>query len=213
MVKVKICGVTNVADALECARLGADAVGVITEVPVDSPRKMSAGEVRRIFEALPTRVECFTVVMPKSLDAAIRLYEATNPDVVQLHGKEPVSLVEALKSKLPCKVAKAIHVRDGSAIEEALEYSRHCDYLLLDTPSKMGGGSGVTHDWEVSKKIVEEAGIPVILSGGLNPLNVGGAIKMVKPYYVDASSGVESKPGVKDTEKVRKFIENAKSRH
>lgn len=211
MVKVKICGVTRVEDALECARLGADAVGVIVEVSVDTPRKVSADKARKIFEALPRGIERFSVIMPRNAEEAAHLFRSVNPDVIQLHGKEPLSLVEALKEELPCKLTKTIHVLDSSSLEEAKEYSKYCDYILLDTPSKTGGGSGRVHDWTISRGIVEELDIPVILSGGLNPENIGNAVKMVKPHYVDVSSGVESGPGVKDSEIIRRFIVKAKS--
>ncbi len=211
MVKVKVCGITRVEDALECARLGADAVGVIADVPVDTPRKISANKAKQILNGLPDSIERFLVIMPRNLQEAIDLYDAVKPDVVQLHGTEPLSLVEELKSKVPCKVTKTIHVRDPSSVEEAVGYSKYCDYLLLDTPSKIGGGSGRTHDWSISKEIVEKVTVPVIMSGGLNPINVINAINEVKPSYVDASSGVESRPGVKDLNKVTRFIENAKS--
>lgn len=211
MVKVKICGIARIEDALDCTRLGADAIGVIAEVPVDTPRKVSVDEARRIFDALPDATERFLVIMPQNLKEAIDLYESADPDVIQLHSKEPLSFVEALKGELPCKLAKTIHVQGHSSIEKALENSRYCDYLLLDTPSKVGGGSGRTHDWAISKMLVERVNVPVIMSGGLNPLNIVDAINTIKPAYVDASSGVESRPGVKDPKKVKLFIERAKS--
>jgi len=211
MARVKICGLTSAQDALECAKIGADAIGVIVEVPVDTPRKVSSTEARKILEVLPDNIERFMVIMPQSLDEAVDLYEAIKPDVMQLHGKESVSFVKELKSKLPCKVTKTIHVRDQSSVEEAIEYSRYCDYILLDTPSKIGGGSGRTHDWSISRQIVESVKVPVIMSGGLNPSNVEEAIQNVKPAYVDTASGVESQPGLKDLDKVREFIEKAKS--
>lgn len=211
MVRVKICGITRFEDALECARLGADTIGVIVEVPVDTPRKVSADKAKRIFEVLPNGIERFAVIMPRDIEETVRLFNIVKPDVLQLHGNESPSLVAAVKNKLRCKIAKTIHVHSDSSIREALKYSKYCDYLLLDTPSKIGGGSGKVHDWAVSKRIVEDVGVPVIMSGGLSLENVEAAVKMVKPFCVDVSSGVESRPGVKDIEKVRRFIENAKS--
>lgn len=205
--KVKICGNTSRKDALAAARLGADFVGAVVEVPVDTPRKVTAQEARGILDVHGAgRV---IVIMPRSIEEAVALYEEIRPDFVQLHGSGDVQFVRELRSLIPCNIIKTIHVTEAS-ISEAKRFSRYSDALLLDTPSEQLGGSGKTHDWKLSRKIVEAVGIPVILAGGLTPENVTEAIRVVKPYAVDVSSGVEKKEGKKDYAKVKKFIKNAK---
>ncbi len=211
MMRVKICGVTSVEDALMCSELGADAIGTIVEVPVDSPRKLSRDRAREIYSALGKSVERVIVVMPRSADEAVELYEHIRPDAIQLHGSEGLDLAKDIRSSIPCRLVKTIHVINSNALEEALSFSEVCDAILLDTPSLSFGGSGKTHDWELSKAIVREVEVPVYLAGGLNPFNVRDAIKQVRPSGVDVSSGVESQPGKKDREMVKNFIENAKA--
>lgn len=208
--KVKICGNTSAKDAAECARLGADFIGVIVDVPVDTPRKVSAEKASEIFSAVRASAGKVAVVMPKTAEEAASLYWKARPDFLQLHGAESVALVKELRDLVPCSIIKAIHVEGESSIKEAERFISYCDALLLDTPSRQMGGSGKAHGWSVSRKIVEEVGIPVILAGGLNPENIREAIEAVEPYAVDVSSGVEKKEGRKDYTKVKRFIKNAK---
>lgn len=208
--KVKICGNTNRRDALASARLGADFVGAIVEVPVNSPRKVTAQEAKEILADFPFPAGRVIVIMPKTAEEAVVLYEEIHPDFVQLHGSENVQFVRELRGTIPCNIIKTIHVKDETSIQEAKKFARYSDALLLDTSSKQLGGSGRTHDWNLSRKIVEAVSIPVILAGGLTPENVAEAIRVVKPYGVDVSSGVEKKEGRKDYSKVKKFIRNAK---
>lgn len=207
--KVKICGNTNRKDALAAAKLGADLVGAIVEVPVDTPRKVTAQEAKEILADFSTPSGKVIVIMPRTIEEAAALYEEIRPDFVQLHGDESLQFVKELRSLIPCNIIKTIHV-DKASINEAKRFSRYSDALLLDTPSEQLGGSGRTHDWALSRKIVEAAGVPVILAGGLTPENVAEAIRSVRPYAVDVSSGVEKKEGKKDYAKVKKFIKNAK---
>ncbi|MBI5253119.1 MAG: phosphoribosylanthranilate isomerase [Euryarchaeota archaeon] len=208
--KVKICGNTNRRDALAAAELGADFVGAIVEVPVDTPRKVTAQEAKEILADFPSPVGRVIVIMPKTIGEAAALYEEIRPEFVQLHGSEDVQFVRELCSLIPCKIIKTIHVKDKASIQEAKKFARYSDALLLDTPSKQLGGSGKTHDRQLSRKIVEAVSIPVILAGGLTPENVAESVRIVKPYAVDVSSGVEKKEGKKDYSKVKKFIKNAK---
>lgn len=207
--KVKICGNTNRKDALAAAKLGADFVGAIVEVPVDTPRKVTAQEAKEILADFSTPIGKVIVIMPRTIEEAAALYEEIRPDFVQLHGDESLQFVKELRSLIPCNIIKTIHVGKAS-INEAKRFSKYSDALLLDTPSEQFGGSGRTHDWALSRKIVEAAGIPVTLAGGLTPENVAEAIRSVRPYAVDVSSGVEKKEGKKDYAKVKKFIKNAK---
>lgn len=210
MVKVKICGNTSIEDALECVKLGADAIGTVVEVPVDTPRKISIETAGKIFSKLPVFTPGIAVIMPKNASEVVYLLEKIKPHAIQLHGDESLDFVRGLKGTTSCKIIKTLHVKDESVIEKAVEFSGCCDAILLDSASEKMGGSGITHNWNISKEVVKSVGIPVILAGGLKPENVEDAIRKVRPYGVDVSSGVEEKPGKKDFDKVRRFIINAK---
>ncbi len=205
MVKVKICGITNEEDMDFCSKL-ADAVGVIVEVPVNTPRKLDRKRARDILSTANPLTYRVAVVMPKSLEEALEIYEYVEPDALQLHGNESVELVEKLKNEVNTHVIKAVHVKGLESLKIAESYAEVCDAILLDT----GYGSGKTHDWGISKAIVEKIKKPVILAGGLKPENVKSAILEVKPYGVDVSSGVEKEKGKKDFKKVLNFVKNAK---
>jgi phosphoribosylanthranilate isomerase len=148
--------------------------------------------------------------MPGDLEEAVRFYKEIRADFLQLHGNEEVTFVKNLRSLVPCNIIKTVHVKGEESIQEAKKHSRFSDAILLDTAAKEMGGSGKTHDWEISRRIVEAVEKPVFLAGGLTPENVREAVEMVRPYAVDVSSGVEREKGKKDLEKVRKFIEAAK---
>lgn len=207
--KVKICGHKTVEDARHSAELGADFIGVIVEVPVDTPRKISKEQAREIVRQLEPPAQGVMVIMPGTINEAVELYEAVKAPFIQLHGSESVEFVEELKSMVPCKIIKAIHVTEG-AMEKAKEHAKFADMILLDTAAEKVGGSGITHDWEISKEIVEKVEIPVLIAGGLNPENVKEAIDATKPYGVDTASGVEDGDGMKDFKKVNEFIRKAK---
>ena len=207
--KVKICGHKTPKDALQSAKLGADFIGVIVEVPVETPRKVSRELAAEIISQIEPPAQGVMVIMPGTIDEAIELYNVVKAPFIQLHGNETPEFVKELKSKVQCRVIKAIPAEED-ALEKAHEHAKFADMLLLDTPSQMAGGSGITHDWEISKRIIDEVRIPVLLAGGLNPENVAEAARAAKPYGVDTASGVEGPDGAKDFKKVREFIKNAR---
>ncbi len=213
-VKVKICGNTNINDAVLAARAGADAIGVINVA--NTPRYVSPDEANRIFRSLPPFVAKVLVVVldTGNVSEQIDMIEATGANYVQLHGEEPVELVEEVRSSLADHIGiiKKIGVRGdiNACIEHAKAYEDIVDAILLDTVAgKQIGGTGKKHDWNISRAIVEAVDTPVILAGGLTPENVADAISKVRPYAVDVSSGVEREPGRKDADKVKRFIEAA----
>jgi phosphoribosylanthranilate isomerase len=207
--KVKICGHKTTQDASKSVKLGADFIGAIVEVPVDTPRKVSRELAAEIISKVETPAQGVMVIIPGTIDEAIELYNVVKAPFIQLHGSESPEFVKELKSKVPCKIIKAIHT-DEDAPKKAREHAKFADMLLLDTPSQKAGGSGITHDWEISKHIIDEVEIPVLLAGGLSPENVVDAIDATKPYGVDTASGVEGPDGTKDPKKVNEFIKNAR---
>ncbi|RLI91085.1 MAG: N-(5'-phosphoribosyl)anthranilate isomerase [Candidatus Altiarchaeales archaeon] len=213
MTKVKICGITNKEDALIAMNYGSDFLGFIVDEKLKSKRRISAEKVRDIVSNLKSKPKVVVVMAPRSLDEVIRMEEMLRPYAFQLHGNETLDFIETLKSEVKAKIIKAIGVSEDIKLDYVKEYAEISDFILLDTKvNSATGGTGKVHDWNISKRIRDEL-YPkrVILAGGLKPENVKEAIKKVKPYAVDVSSGVELKIGKKDPEKIKKFIAEAKN--
>lgn len=201
MVRVKICGITNVDDALHAAACGADALGLVFYAK--SPRCVTPAQARAIGAALPpfvVRVGLFVNEVPERIAA---IATECGLDAVQLHGDEP----PAACNLAPLRVVKVLRVRDEASLVGHEQYD--VSALLLDTwVADSFGGTGTSFNWALAAAIARQR--PVILAGGLTPDNVAAAIRQVRPYGVDVSSGVESAPGRKDPAKVARFIRTAK---
>ncbi len=210
-VRVKICGITREEDIAVAVASGADAVGFVVGVP-SSPRNISLKKAENLIKLVPIFVKSVLVRVPTSIDELLKTFEKLNPDSIQIHG-ENLPDSSALREKLPkTPLIRAIAANPINALEVASEASKSSDAILVDSSARgKHGGTGIIHDWNLSK-LVKQAiqPKPLILAGGLNPENVKDAILKVKPYAVDVSTGVESRPGIKDPEKVLAFIENAK---
>ncbi len=207
MVRVKICGITNLSDALICAESGADAVGFI--LYPKSKRFVKAKEVRRITQNLPPFIFKVGVFVNEDPHAVLEILSYANLDFAQLHGDESPEECDYIGRE---RVIKVFRLKSTDEIERIEPYVGKIRALLLDTYSESSyGGTGKTFNWEIARAVKERfPQIPLILSGGLNPENVRDAIKEVNPYAVDVSSGVERAPGIKDREKVELFIRRAK---
>jgi len=209
-VKVKICGITRKEDLFMASGAGADAVGVVVDVP-SSPRNLPLDEAKKIIENAPISVKTVAVTVPKNLDHLIKIYEKLKPDILQIHGG---NLPEAgIREKLPdVSLIRAVQAMSNGVIEAAVEAANTFDAVLLDSfVSGKCGGTGKVHNWKLSKKVREAIyPKPLVLAGGLNPENVKDAVRFVQPYAVDVSSGVESQPGIKDFGRILEFIKNAK---
>jgi len=200
-VRIKICGITNKEDALAAVRLGADALGFVF---APSPRKVSAESAREIIKALPPFVQTVGVFVDEDPERVTSVAATCGLDILQLHGSESVDYC----SSFDRRVIKAVRLQSRDELKNLAKYVDVVDALLLDTyVADKPGGTGTTFDWNLAV----EAGRygRIILAGGLNPENVAAAISMVKPYAVDASSGLEKSPGVKDHEKMAKFLREA----
>jgi phosphoribosylanthranilate isomerase len=202
--KIKICGITNLPDAQLAVELGADALGFIFYP--QSPRSIPVPKAADICNALPpfvVKVGVFVDELEFEIEKALG---ECLLNALQFHGDEPPGFCQ----KFAAKSIKAIRVRDEGSLRAAAEYD--VDALLLDTYTDAErGGSGKTFDWSLAVKAKETLALPIILSGGLTTANVQEAIRRVKPYAVDVSSGVEREPGKKDPEKLRRFIELVKA--
>ncbi len=209
--KIKICGITNAVDLDLAIKCGADAVGFITDVPVDTPRKIAAATAVSLIKKVPVFVTSVLVLMPKSADEAISLIQKTRPRTVQIHSDLAVREIQRLKEQTSIQLIKTIGVSDfADTMPRINEVEDFVDAILLDTVGDRPGGTGVAHDWKVSAEIVRRCSIPVILAGGLKPENVSKAVSIVKPYAVDVATGVETN-GRKDASKLNAFIREAKA--
>lgn len=190
---------------------GADAVGFIVGVP-SSPRNLTLERAEMLLSQVPIFVDSVVVMAPKSIKQLVEVCERLKPSAIQIHGKEQLDSSEIREKIKDTRLIKTVYVTESALNETAIEDSKMFDALLLDSFSKgQYGGTGKVHDWTLSRQIKEAvAPVPVILAGGLKPENVKEAILKVQPYAVDVASGVELSPGVKDHEKVRTFVENAK---
>ena len=201
-VKIKICGMTNMEDSLLAVKGGADAVGFIFYKK--SPRYISAKTAKNIIAELPPFVETVGVFVDESVDRINRIAESCNLSAVQLHGDES----SAFCKKIRRKVIKAVRVKGKESFEGMSAYK--VSAFLLDAYSdQQQGGTGETFDWRLVNEGKKYG--PVILAGGLDPVNVAHAIQKVKPYAVDVCSGVERIPGVKDPARLRAFIKAVKT--
>lgn len=205
-VKVKICGITRVEDLYASMAAGADFVGFIVDVP-SSPRNLVIKEAEDLIKATPSSLMKVVVTVFKSVERLLELYSRLNPDFIQVHsiprGHEQI---REIAMRIP--MIRAVSVSRDLPLEEVLQETETFRAILVDSysPGKYGG-TGVTHDWNISRRIRDLIyPKPLILAGGLTPENVCDAILRVKPFAVDVSSGVESKPGVKDKEKIMSFI-------
>jgi len=206
LVKVKICGITNSEDALAACEYGADALGFIFYKK--SPRFIEPERVKKIIRELPPFVTTVGVFVDEDADRISEIADAAKLDIIQLHGSEPPEFCNVFKRK----IIKAFKIQGqgarGKGQENEIRRYTVSAYLLDTYKEGVEGGTGETFNWEIAK---EAKGFGrIILAGGLTPQNVAEAVETVMPYGVDVSSGVEQKPGKKDLQKVKNFIERAK---
>lgn len=205
MTRVKVCGHTRPDDVRASVRAGVDAVGVISEVPVETPRAVSRQQAADLLAEVPPLVTGVLVTMPETVAEARDLVEAVGPDAVQVHGTLDPDAVADLAAAITQPVLVAV---DHDATLEA--YGAAADGLLVDSLDEAGGGgTGRTHDWERTAAVVEALTVPVLLAGGLTPENVAEAVETVGPFGVDTASGVEREGGRKDHDAVERFVERA----
>lgn len=203
MVRVKICGITNLEDALFSVESGADAVGFVFYPK--SKRYISPEDARRISVELPPFVFRVGVFVNEEPEKILNVASYVQLNAVQLHGEESIELCRKIAERI--LVIKAVGISNERDIERALNYREFP--VLLDTKTPEYGGSGKTFDWSLILPYRDQFRY-LVLSGGLNPENVRSAIDVVRPFAVDVSSGVEAFPGKKDHDSIKTFIKNAK---
>ena len=201
-VKVKVCGMTSLKDALVAVEGGADAVGFIFYKK--SPRSVTMKTVREIVLELPPFVNTVGVFVDETAEQINKIADYCNLDIIQLHGDESPIFCKKIRRK----VIKAFRIKDMQSVKKLSSFQ--VSGFLLDTFSEnLHGGTGKVFDWNLALPAKKFG--PVIMAGGLTPNNVQQAVRQIRPYGVDVCSGVESEPGIKDHKKVRAFLNNAKA--
>ena len=196
--RIKICGITSLADALQAIEAGADALGFVFYEP--SPRYVEPERVRDIIAALPPFVSTVGLFVNSDFSHVDAISRSTSLSMIQFHGDES----EEFCSRFDLPYIKAVRVQSSEDVMKADAEYRNAQGLLLDAYKKgIPGGTGESFDWSL---IPQDMKKPLILAGGLDSSNVGEAVSMVRPYAVDVSGGVELRKGVKDHAKISKFI-------
>ena len=196
--QVKICGITSVADGLAAAEAGADMIGLMFYD--GSPRHVTLAQAVEISRALPPFVLRVGVFVNPDETLVTRAIAECGLSLLQFHGDED----SAFCTRFGLMSMKAVRVRAAESLQTLANY--HTDAFLLDAYSQAGlGGTGEKFNWDLAVA-AQKCGKPIFLAGGLTPENVADAVRQVRPFAVDVSSGVESAPGKKDAAKVRAFI-------
>lgn len=212
MTRVKICCISSIEEAKLAVEWGVSAVGLVSEMP-SGPGVISEKLIFEIAEWIPPGISTFLLTSKLSVDEIIEQQRRCRTNTIQLCDRIVSGTHAELKQALPgIKIVQVVHVIGEDSIQEAIDVSKFVDAMLLDSGNqklsvKELGGTGRTHDWTISKKIVESVNKPIFLAGGLNPLNVTCAIEQVKPFGVDVCSGVRTN-GKLDREKLKLFIKN-----
>ena len=202
-VRVKICCIASPGEAYRAARAGAHAIGLVSAMP-SGPGVIDEGVIARIAAGAPAGMETFLLTALTDAEAIAAQHGRCGTGTIQLVDEVAGAERRRLRRSLPgVKLVQVVHVRDAGAVEAARAAAEGSDALLLDSGNpgaalRTLGGTGDTHDWDVSARIVAEAPVPVYLAGGLRAENVGEAIRRVRPYGVDVCSGVRSGDALDD---------------
>lgn len=209
MTRVKLCGITRQDDLAAAVDAGADAIGIVCDVTVDSPREVSVERAAELVAAAPPLVTTVLVTMPSGPERAIELVETVEPDAIQVHGGMRPGDLAYLRAKSNTDVFLAV---DADEVATADLYDDIVDAVVVDSVDESGaGGTGKTHDWAQTRASISGLESPVLLAGGLTPENVAEAIRTVDPFAVDVSSGIEAEPGRKDHDALARFVTNARN--
>jgi phosphoribosylanthranilate isomerase len=211
---VKICCIGSVEEAWLAIRHGASALGLVSEMP-SGPGVIPEVSIAAIASAVPPFVMSVLLTSKRDAPSIIEQHRRCRTNAIQICDEIGIIALDELRRRLSgVKIIQVIHVGGKESVDEAASVAHHVDAVLLDSGDlylkvKELGGTGRVHDWEMSRRIRESVGVPVILAGGLDPGNVAEAIRIVRPYAVDVCSGVRTR-GRLDESKVREFFRRVK---
>jgi phosphoribosylanthranilate isomerase len=217
---VQIYAIKTLEEAHLCLAAGVDHLGVVVGEHQQTPDKLSLAQAQTVFEVFPASYPKLALTVETDLNKIEPIVTALRPDILHLSGDITQLLpddVQSLRRHFPyLRVMQAIPVTDITSLDLALAYASVCDMLLLDSKSEVAtmiGATGATHDWQISRRIVEQVDIPVILAGGLSPDNVVEAIQAVQPWGVDSNTHTNMSDGSwrKDRDRVERFVKAAKT--
>lgn len=212
MIKVKVCCISSIEEADLAIKMGADAIGLVSEMP-SGPGVISEDLIKKIAAEVPAEILTFLLTSRQNVSEIIKQHKRCGTNTIQIVDSLIEGTHEQLKEALPgINIVQVIHVNDERSIEEAVGISNFVDFILLDSGNqklkvKELGGTGRTHDWSISKEIVNSVKVPVFLAGGINPDNIKEAADFVKPFGIDLCSGVRTE-GKLDELKLKKLFEN-----
>jgi len=205
--EIKICGLSTPETLDAAIAAGATHVGLVHYEP--SPRHVTLEQAMRLRVRVPREVKVVLLLVNEQPEPTMRAVNAVRPDVVQFHGSESAEWLGVLKQAGAKEIWKAIGVKDAEVLEKAKRFKGAADKLLYDAPAqKLPGGQGLAVDWSLFQGFQHE--LPWGLAGGLTPDNVAEAIRVTGAPLVDASTGLESAPGVKDVDKIAAFCQAAR---
>ena len=206
--RIKICGLSTPETIDAAVAAGATHVGLVHYPP--SPRHVSLEQAAALRARVPREVKVVLLLVNQQPEPTAQAIQAVRPDVVQFHGSETPEWLGLLKQNLPLEIWKAIGVSEIANLERAQRYKDAAHMLLYDAPAKkLPGGTGLAFDWSLLANFRHT--MPWGLAGGLTPGTVGEAIRLTGAPLVDASTGVESAPGVKDVDKIAAFCQAARA--
>ena len=213
--RVQIAGVSSLEEALVAEQAGADALGFTVRLPTGVHDGLTEANARGIIAALPPFIASVAITYVDSAREAVDLCRYLGVSALQLHGPFPTQEIPLIRAALPhLKIIRSVHVTGPEAMAQARALERRVDALILDTydaATGRHGATGKTHDWTISRQIVDGVRAPVMLAGGLTPDNVAEAIAAVRPWGVDVHTGIEDADGTRNYAKLRRFIERAKA--
>ncbi len=210
MINVKICCIATVEEAQLAIQSGASAVGLVANMP-SGPGIISDEKIAKIIQTIPQNIDSFLLTSETAVDKIIKHHQFVKSNTIQLVDALSSGTYKELKSALPSvNIVQVIHVLDEKTIDMALKIAEEVDFLLLDSGNpnlkiKELGGTGKTHNWDISRQIVAQSPIPVYLAGGINSENVRNAIETVRPFGIDLCSSVRTN-GILDKSKLETFF-------
>lgn len=212
--RIQIAGVSTLEEALFCERVGVDALGFTVRLPTGVHDDLTEAKARSIIAALPPFLSTVAITYVGNAREAADLCRYLGVSTLQLHGEFPSQELPVLRAALPhLRIIRAVHVTGPEARARARSLERHVDAIILDTydpETGRHGATGKTHDWGLSRALVEASRVPMILAGGLTPANVAAAIAAVQPWAVDVHTGVEEPDGRRSFDRIRAFVEEVR---